>query len=398
MREIRTLRGDEIEALEKIGTIAFNSRRDYSQKKPEDELARLDEWHWGAFDESGRLESGMVIIPYRMRFDGHTAGMAGVSGVCTLPEHRRGGNVYAILQRVLEIEYEKGTEFSSLTPFSHSFYRRMGYELCNCRNELTASMESFRRYKAEGSFTQYLHGDPADDLTKIQTGYIDDLNHAIPRDKVHPSLGWSRFTREDPYKTGIYLYVWRDGSGEPRSYVKIEQEPQPARAWVIKELAFMDTEALYGALSLLSSLTGQTVRWQAPSFIPFTDIVPDNWDITLKLIPRDMTRVVNVQRVLELARRPKGSGEYRVEVIDPQLPGNTGVYCVEYDNDSVSVKKTSRRPDLTASIQAFSQLATGFRALDDALLTRRDDLKLHGNIDILRGVFTARRQHLTEEF
>ncbi|MDR1598480.1 MAG: GNAT family N-acetyltransferase [Oscillospiraceae bacterium] len=398
MREIRRLRGDERVGLDKIGTIAYNGRHDYSKETPDDEPRWPIEWHWGAFDDKGRIESGMAAIPYRMRYDGHTVGMLGVGGVCTLPERRRGGNVYAMIQRVLEIEYDNGTEFSNLTPFSHAFYRRMGYELCNCRNELTAPLESFRRYKEAGSLTQHFPGDPVDALEQIQSAYIADLNHATPRGQVHPALGWQRFTNSDPYKTGISLYVWRDHTGAPRSYIKIDRETQPPYAWIIKELAFADTDALYGSLSLLSSLTGKTVRWQAPTFIPFTDIIPDNWEIELKLIPRDMTRVVNVQRVLELTRRPEGGGSYSVEVIDQQLPGNNGVFRVEYDDGGVSVKRAAVAPDLTASIQAFSQLATGFRSLDDALLTRRGDLRLHGNHGILGKVFTPRRSHVTEEF
>ncbi|MDR2656570.1 MAG: GNAT family N-acetyltransferase [Oscillospiraceae bacterium] len=396
--EIRTLRPDERESLEKIESIAFNQRRDFTEHRPDDGMAYPVEWQWGAFDERGRLQTGMAAIPYRMRFDGCTVGMCGIGGVCTLPEHRRGGNVFKILQRVLDSEYEKGTEFSNLTPFSHAFYRRMGYELCNCRNELTAPLESFRRYRMTGTFEQRFPGDPVDALRQVQTVYIDNLNHASPRHELHESIGWRKFTRNDPYKTGINLYLWVDDSGSPKSYIKIAQEESPSQALVIHELAFMDNESLYGALSLLSSLKGETVRWQAPTFIPFTDILPDNWDISLKMIPRDMTRVVHVQRVLAYMRHPEGRGSYRVEISDPQLSGNNGVFEVEYDDDHVLVKQSAKPSDLTMSIQAFSQLATGFRTLDNALMTRRDDLKAHGNLDVLRQVFTRRPSHVTEEF
>jgi len=400
MAEIRTLCPEERESLEKIVSIAYNNRRDFSESKPDNGLQYPIEWLWGSFDTNGRLQSGIAAIPYRMRFDGHTVGMCGIGGVCTLPEYRRGGNVFAIMQRILETEYEKGTEFSCLSPFSHTFYRRMGYELCNCRNELSAPLTSFHQ-RMTGTFIQHFPGDSTEALQCIQTSYIADLNHATPRNEIHPAIGWCKFCQNDPYKTGVCLYIWHDGSGIPKAYIKLEQVTAPTRVLAIHELVFVDQEALYGTLSLLSSmasLADDTMRWQAPMFIPFTDILPENWDITLKMIPRDMTRVVHVQRVLERMRYPQGRGSYRVKVLDQQLPDNTGVYEVEYEEDRRMVSRTKKAPDITVSIQAFSQLATGFRTLDDALLTRRNDLQVHNNLKTLREVFTKRPSHLTEAF
>jgi len=394
---IRKLQPFEQEDMIKVRCIAFNMHVDFLNPQ-EDPFPSPTEWEWGYFD-NGRLVSGIAAIPYRMRFDGHNAGLCGIGNVSTLPEYRRGGKIFAIFQKIFEDEYEKGTEFSSLSPFSHSFYRRVGYELCNCRQNITSKLRSFDILPARGAFIQHFPGGPFDELEAVFNKYIENLNHAIPRDCQPDQRLWQRFTRNDPYKTGICTYIWHNEKDEPKGYIKIKQNEKP---WhndelYIQELAFADSDALYGTLSILSRLQGTDVTWPAPAYIPFSDIMPENWNFSTSIITRDMTRIIHVERALKLMRRPEGRGVYRIEVNDPQLPGNNGVFQVEYDDAGSEVTRVGAPADLTASIQALSQLVTGFRTLDSVLFARKD-LTLHGNVDILRKVFTARPSHLTEEF
>ncbi|MDR2649458.1 MAG: GNAT family N-acetyltransferase [Clostridiales bacterium] len=394
---IRRLDPSERDGIKKIHSIAFNARMDFS-KTDDDPFQTPADWIWGYFEDR-RMVSGINAIPYKMRFDGHTVSMCGIGGVASLPEARRGGKIFAILQKILEDEYEKGTEFSNLTPFSHSFYRRMGYELCNCRQSITTNVRNFEKLPVRGSFTQHFPGDPLDELNTVFTEYIKNLNHAIPRDSSGDMRRWEKFTRNDPYNTGVCTYIWHDESGAAKGYIQIRQGEKQGRNLdlTINELAFTDPEALYGTLAFVSLLRGSDITWQAPAYIQFSDIIPENWEFSTSIIPRDMTRVVRMERALKLMRRPDGRGVYRIEVNDPQLPGNNGVFQIEYADGESEVTRVDAPADLTAGIPALSQLITGFRCLDSALLTRRD-LILHGAAETLRKVFTARPSHLTEEF
>ncbi|MDR1559316.1 MAG: GNAT family N-acetyltransferase [Clostridiales bacterium] len=393
---IRRLDPSEQEDMKRIRCIAFNARKDFT--KPDDDPNLPADWTWGYF-ENGRLVSDITAIPYKTRFDGHTVSMCGISGVSSLPESRHGGKIFALLRTILENEYEIGTEFSNLAPFSHSFYRRMGYELCNCRQSITTKVRNFDKLPARGSFTQHFPGDPTDELNAVFNEYIKNLNHAILRDSSPERMWWKKFTRNDPYNTGVCTYIWRDESGAARGYIQIKQGEKQWRnnELTINELAFVDSQALYGTLAFVSLLQGSDITWQAPTYIQFSDIIPDNWEFSTSIIPRDMTRIVHVERALESTRKPEGHGVYRIEVNDPRLPGNNGVFQVEYADGKSEVTRVDAPADLTADIPALSQLVMGFRTLDSALLTR-GDLILRGNAETLRKVFTIRPSHLTEEF
>jgi predicted acetyltransferase len=400
MREIRRINADELPLVQRVQTLVFNRRHDYSGKGQPDPPDALWEWGWAAL-EHGKIVSVLMDIPYLMRFDGHSVRMAGVGGVGTLPEGRKGGNIRRIFEKLLPEAYEGGAVFSCLNPFSHAFYRRFGYELACARNEAIIPVREFEGWKVRGGFTQIFPGDDTEALQTVHQGYIADLNHGICRDFWPGNRAWRIFTRDDPYVSGIFLYLWRDDAGRPRAYIKYEdQKKDDVHILSVLELAFIDRDALYGALSLIGGLGAQfkIFRWVMPTFIDPADFITGLWDITQRIIPHDMTRVVNVRRALELMRRPEGEGAYVLEVTDGMLPANQGRYAVEYGPEGSRVSPTTRDADIRCDIPVLSQLITGYRTLENALRTRRTGLDVPGSREILDKVFTLRPQHITEHF
>ena len=75
-----------------------------------------------------------------------------------------------------------------------------------------------------------------------------------------------------------------------------------------------------------------------------------------------MIRVVNVQKVLELAAY-RGTGSICLKISDAWISQNNAVFEVQYENGrAVRVQVISNGealPQMELSIQAFSQLATG---------------------------------------
>jgi predicted acetyltransferase len=169
----------------------------------------------------------------------------------------------------------------------------------------------------------------------------------------------------------------------------------------VRELAFTDREALYGALSLVSGLAAQfkTFVWLMPTFLDPTDFVKNIWDIEQRIIPRDMTRVVNVKAALESMRRPAGEGRYVLEVCgDAQISANNGRYLIEYGPEATRVTSVACSPDICCDIPALSQLVTGYRSLENALRSRQTGVEVYGKRQTLAQVFTPRPQHVTEYF
>ncbi|MDR0301718.1 MAG: GNAT family N-acetyltransferase [Treponema sp.] len=402
MTEIRRLTAQDSTQFRKIHTVVYNQRRDYSKEENQktDPLDNPADWAWGVF-ENGKLLAGMNEIDFLMRFDGHSVKMSGIGGVGTLPEARKGGHIRRIFEKLLPQAYEKGVIFSNLTPFSHDFYRKFGYEIACARNNISISTGDLSDIKYPGQFIHILPGDDTSLLAQIHSAYISNINHGIHRDYWPDNRAWKRFTREDPYSSGYYLYLWKDENGVARSYIKYQDmfEDGDHNMNVI-ELAFIDKKGLYGALGIAGGLSAQfeNFKWLMPTFIDPSDFIGDAWSVEQEIRSRDMTRVVNVKAALELMRRPCCEGEYVIEVEDENISANSGKYLVEFGEQDSKVSLTKKDADITCDILTLSQLVTGYRSLENALYSRQEGLEIHGNTETLKSVFTLRPQHVTEYF
>ena len=408
MFEIRRLEADEMVQYDKMRSVVYNFRQDFSKEKDKkpDPLANPPEWTRGVFNGK-KLLAGMTELDFLMSFDGHKTKMSGICAVGTFPEERMSGHIRRIFGQLLPEAYEKGVVFSNLTPFAHEFYRKFGYETACARNNISLNTRDFLALKPTGEFTQILPGDDTSALAKIHSAYIANLNHGIYRDHWPDNRAWKVFTRDDPFTTGMYLYLWRDEKGTPRSYIKFQDVAENGghnmQVW---ELAFTDMKGLYGALGIVGGLSAQFAKfkWVMPTFIDPFDFVGDAWSVGAEIKPRDMTRVVNVETALGLMRRPAGEGAYAVEVADENIPANNGKWLVEYEACAAGglrkshVSRTKKSADISCDIRVLSQLITGYRSLENAMITRKSGLEVRKNIETLKNVFTLRPQHVTEYF
>jgi len=402
MAEIRRLVTDDLSQFHKMHVVVYNFRRDFSKEQgPKvDPLDHPTQWAWGAF-EGKKLLAGMYEIEYLMRFDGHSVKMSGIGGVGTLPEARKGGLVRRIFEKLLPEEYEKGVIFSTLAPFSHDFYRKFGYEICCARNNISISTGDFYDIKSYGQFINILPGDDTSELNEVHSAYIENINHGIHRDYWPDNRGWKSFTSADPYATGTFLYLWKDETGKPKSYIKYKDVTDDGdHNMSVSDLIFADKKGLYGALGLVSGLSAQfqNFKWQMPTYIDPYDFIGDAWSVEQEIKPKDMTRVVNVKAALEIMRRPAYEGEYVIEVEDENIEVNSGRYLVEFGHEGTKVSSTSKEPDIKCDILVLSQLVTGYRSLENALYSKQEGLEVNGKTEILKSVFTLRPQHITEYF
>ncbi|MCL2243107.1 MAG: GNAT family N-acetyltransferase [Treponema sp.] len=402
MTEIRRMNTDELLQFYKIHTIVFNMRRDYSKEENQkiDPLEHPAHWAWGAF-ENGKLLAGTFDIDFLMRFDGHSVKMSGIGGVGTLPEARKGGYMRRIFEKLLPQAYENGYVFSNLTPFSHDFYRKFGYEIACARKRVSISTGDLCGIKQEGQFIHIQPGDDTSLLAEVHSAYIENINHGIHRDYWPDNRAWKRFTQNDSCSTGIFVYLWKDEKGKARSYIKYQDVAEDGEHNMnVTELAFIDRKGLYGALGIVSGLSAQykNFKWLMPAFIDPFDFTGDSWSVEMNIVPRDMTRVVNVRAALEKMRRPCCEGEYVIEVEDANIVANNGRYLVEFSPQGTRVSSAKKDADIRCDIRVLSQLVTGYRTLENALYSRQSGLEVYGSIETLKNVFTLRPQHITEYF
>lgn len=91
----------------------------------------------------------MVLLPLEAYIAGKPLPMGGIACVASLPEIRKGGATSKLLNRSLEIMYERGIPISLLAPFSYDYYYKFGYENCFYRHEITMPALRLYRYKTE---------------------------------------------------------------------------------------------------------------------------------------------------------------------------------------------------------------------------------------------------------
>lgn len=67
-------------------------------------------------------------------------------------------------------------------------------------------------------------------------------------------------------------------------------------------------------------------------------------------------------------------------------------------SDETKVTGTTQESDIRCDIRALTQLVTGYKSLESAMRSRQKGLEVHGNVELLKHVFTQRPQHITEYF
>ncbi|MDR0486977.1 MAG: sterol carrier protein domain-containing protein, partial [Treponema sp.] len=278
---------------------------------------------------------------------------------------------------------------------------KFGYEIACARNNIKIPTKIFSVIKPQGEFVPVLPGDDTSLLAEVHSAYIADINHGIHRDYWPDNRSWKNFTNDEPCATGIFIYLWKDETGKARSYVKYQDTIQDdEHNMSVLELAFIDKKGLYGVFGLVGGLSTQyrNFRWPMPTFIDPFDFTGDAWAIEQNIVPRDMTRVVNVKAALEMMRRPLGEGSYILEVKDENIMANNGKYLVEFGREGSRVSSTEKDADIHLDIRVLSQLVTGYRTLENTMYSRQSGVEIYRNEETLKRVFTLRPQHITEYF
>lgn len=378
---------EDLLQVQKIEAIAFTYPFDpaaYEYKPPSGPTEI-----WGCGDPA---TSVMYIHDFDTWFDGHLVKTTGIGGVASLPEGRGKGGIREIFAALLPAWRERDVVFSTLYPFSHSFYRKFGYELVQKMHHYTLPMSALAGFCCKEPVELVL--DPSS-LLELHRDFGAAHNLYVLRKESQ----WHSFDKS-PYLSLTYTYRVGD-----RAYVTFRKtHPDPKKdlhTIEVRDLAFADAEALRSVFGFLYALRAQygDVVIDLPPSVPLMDMIPECYDVDLQVQQRGMARIVNVPKALELMHYPQESGAFSVQVEDDALPLNAGLYLVRYeDGQAVSVEKNDfgGRPDLMLSVQTLTQLALGALTLDQALY--RTDVKCLVNPVRLQPIFTRKDIFFTDYF
>lgn len=370
---VRKIRPEEYKRCQQLCALAFEypmedaalsaeALVDRARQVPRSMQEKHWDSQWAAFDDDGvTMAATLTVIPWTARFDGHTVPMAGIGGVASLPQYRRGGAIRGCFRAALRDLYDSGAMLSYLYPFSTAFYRKFGYELgCDWvrwRLKLSGMPApevggSWRLAEPERPLTEDVRAVNAIREARYNCAVIGDDTQYL-------------YLREDPFVTKRYSYVYYDAAGRPRAHMTIVPG---GGELACPRFAFNDREGFLGLLALLVRLSADHshATLDLPVDVDLGGLLPE-WSfgcVARTIQQRGMVRAVNVAGLLALARA-RGAGALRVAVEDEQLPENTGCFEVSFaPGRANAVRRVDAAPDIALTIQDFSRLIVGCRDID----------------------------------
>ena len=390
--EVRKLTKNEHFESNLISYVAFHMCLEDPEKMRE-ESQKLKTEDWGAFSEDGKIMARILNYRFESWLDGQLAANGGIGAVSTLPEYRNSGAIRAIFGQLLPDAYRKGEIISTLYPFNHAFYRKFGYETACWKSEYEFEPSVLKEYRFDGTAELWKPDDPVSEYTMLYNRFAESFNLAVHRDD--PRM-LEEHLKGVCYKDRKFSYLLRE-NGVPVAYLIFQDiRHDPAAILSVKDMAWVGRKGMNAILGFLGRFSADygTIRMFLPSCLELFSFVrsPRAYDISQNVRQDYMVRAVNVRRVLEMIRKPDGSRfVIRVEG-DEQIAENNGTWEVDGDN----VELTDKAPDLTVSIQAFGQMATGCVSLYEAMY--RPDVTVSANENVLTGVFVRKPVLVTDHF
>ena len=398
--EIRKLKPEENVHYLLMRSVCFtrdiNTDDRYEWLKEPEKHTEGYEHAWGAFDGSGRLISGMQVLPAQIMINGKPAKAGLVAAVTTLPEARNARCVRKIYEAVMSQMKDEGVVFSLLYPFSFPFYRKFGYEHALARHRANFPISELSKYPYPDGMRVHDKGDPWADFAKVYEQFIQDKNLPVVRGEKE----WERILNRDPHKNKEFTYIHYNADGRPDGYVLYSGLLKDTFIFNIREMAWTDRAGLYALLGFIYGMRSEfnEISWPIAREMEVLSLV-ENPRAVNKIVGVGnmvMYRVVDVTAALGLVKAPSGKGNIALGITDRFMESNTGTYLLTWDNSSVKIEKTNQAPDMEMDVETFAQLIIGY--LTPAQTQYRQDVSINSKMDELTALFPSKNLYMMESF
>ncbi|HEV3475282.1 MAG TPA: GNAT family N-acetyltransferase [Actinomycetota bacterium] len=344
----------------------------------------------GAFDGPDMV--GLVTSNgFDLSVQGGDIPTAAVTGVATIPTHRRRGVMRLLLEPQLTDFHERGLPLAALWASEAPIYQRFGYG----HGALAGSFNIDRQY------TAILR--PAEPRGRAR---LVDKATAL---KAFPSI----YDRVRPTRAGMpardemwWEFVMRDLPSEregasPNFYVLYET-PDGADGYVVyrireggSEEAFLHGHTLiveelvaatadaYAALWTYCfgvDLVGKVTGWKRPVDEPLLHLLAEPRALRLSVRDGMWLRIVDVAAALA-GRRYGFEGTVTMEITDPDCPWNEGRYRLEGGPEGAGCSKTDAQPDLAMDASTLASVYLGAVRLPVLAAAGRVEERTPGSVE-----------------
>ena len=374
-----------------ISAFCFHNRiEDVEAEREKAEAETVEDW--GAFSEDGTLMARIINNKYEFNIDGKPVSAGGIGGVSTLPEYRESGAVKEIFGSLLKEAYKNGEVISCLYPFSHSFYRKQGYETVVFANSYEFPPEALRGYRFDGQVKMWKPGESVKEYLEVYNEFIKGFNFAMTRTEENMA---EHMKVDKLYMDRKFSYLFSK-NGKNIAYITfVDVRHDPMAILDVKECGWVNADGFNALLAFLSRFDADygTVKLTLPVGYDLIKIVRSNktYDIKTKSCFAFMVRVINAKKLLEVIDKPVNS-DFTIKVTDEKIEENNRIFKVTGEN----VVETDSDFDIEVSERMLGQLATGAISLDEAML--KPDVKVYGKQDMLSQVFRQKKIGVFEQF
>ena len=398
--EIRKLKPEENVHYKLMSAICFTKHMSpedrYAWLKEPEKHADGYEHAWGAFDDSGRLISCMLVVPAQIMINGSPVKVGLICGVTTLPEARNARCVRKMFDIVIPLMKQEGMVFSLLYPFSLPFYRKFNYEHAFVRRQARFPISELAKYPYPDGMKVHDKGGPWADFAKVYEVFTQNKNLSMVRGEKE----WEKLLNRDPHQKKEFTYIHYNDQNQPDGYVLYNGAFNDSNVYTlnIRELAWTDNTGLHAMLGFIHGLRSEysEVTWPMASDIDVFSLLDNAWEIHLGYDAVVMNRILDVPAALDLIKAPSGKGSVVVKLTDKFLESNTGTYMASWENASIKIEKTSQAPDMELDIETLTQLVTGY--ITPAQAAYRQGVAIHSKMEELSALFPLKTLYLMEHF
>lgn len=393
MKIRRLEKKDKFEAY-LLSSFCFHTRVDDVEKERE-RVENETEEDWGAFTEDGKLAARIINNKYDFYLDGTLVRTGGIGAVSTLPEYRFGGAVSEIFKELLPVAYRDGEIISTLYPFNHSFYRKQGYETLTYQNSYELTPSILEKYKTDCTVTMWHTGDSVEPFLTVYNEFVKSFNLSMPRDE---KTMLEHMKYDAIYKDRKFTYLFTLAN-KPIAYITFtDTYHDPAAILNVEETAWLNREGFEAILSFLGRFDADygDIDLSLPAGIDLLRIIRSRGSYNIRKTTGTsfMVRVINAEKLLGVIKKPAGC-DFTIKITDEMIIENNGTWHVTSDTVS-RMTGNGIIPDIEVSERSFAQMAVGGISLDEAML--KPDVRVFGNEDMLRSVFTEKKLLVTEHF
>jgi predicted acetyltransferase len=361
---------DDLESVGHVRAIGFGG----DKKRAADQIKnnpRYDTSHIIVAEYEGQIIGTATIIPAKMWLSGVPLSVGAVAAVTVLPEFQRNGVAGKLMKYAVIHMHGEGQTLSMLFPFSHKYYRKLGFGTISDLHAYYISPSNLS-ISEEGDQVRPF---APDDLPIIRVLYKGRLTW---------SNGW--FTRSNEWWDKIInqwpnIMVYDDGD-MVGGYYSYEIKAGHEGRWIlqIKEFFAADAKAFRGLMSYLATQNeADVIEYLAPADTPLRHCLRQpiaanaqnrGWIFNdlCHITPGPVARIINLPQALTTRFYTRGmSGTRILKVKDPLIPANEALTVFRLvDGRAETHPADDHKPDIETDIVTLTQILCGYMKATDA--------------------------------